>query len=198
MKTLCLDTSHRYLTLALIDDDQLVKGLQLPSQKTQSETVMVEIERLFSEAGWKPTDLNSLVLTDGPGSYTGLRIAMTVAKVLGLVQGIRLYTLSSLQLMAGTQKEVYAVMDARAKRVYLGHYINGKAVKEDAAITIEDAIHLIPKEAVVAGDANLVHHTATEGNLPQHFLDLKEHWIPVDNVHKLVPRYLKETDDYGA
>ena len=198
MKTLALDTSHRFLTIALIDHDQLVQSVQTPSLKTQSETIMVEIDRLFNEAGWKPTDLEALVLTDGPGSYTGLRISMTVAKVLGLIQGIKLYTLSSLQLLAGTQADVYAIMDARAKRVYLGHYQKGLPVHEDTTLPIEEALQLIKPETVVVGDAGLLHHTATEVYCPQHFIDLKSQWKPVENIHTLVPRYLKETDDYGV
>ena len=197
MKTLALDTSHRFLTIALIEDDRLVIGIQQPSLKTQSETIMVQIQRLFEEAGWKPTDLNALVLTDGPGSYTGLRISMTVAKVLGLVQGIQLYTLSSLQLLCGTQDDVYAVMDARAKRVYTGHYRKGIAVHEDTTLTIEDALTKIPTDAVVVGDASLLHHPERPSDCLKHFIDLKDQWKPVDNVHTLSPRYLKDTDNYG-
>jgi len=159
---------------------------------------MVEIDRLFGLAGWNPTDLKALVLTDGPGSYTGLRISMTVAKILGLTQGIQLYTISSLQLMAGTLPDVYAVMDARAKRVYLGHYQNGLPVHEDKTVPIEEAIHIINPESILVGDASLLHHPATEVYTPAHFIDLRSQWKRVENVHTLVPRYLKETDDYGV
>jgi len=198
MKTLALDTSHRYLTIALIEDDQLIQAIQTPSLKTQSETIMVEIDRLFELANWQPKDLDALVLTDGPGSYTGLRISMTVAKVLGFTQNLQLYTISSLQLMAGILPEAFAVMDARAKRVYLGHYRNGIAVHEDKTYLIEDAVHFITPDSVVVGDASLLHHSVTEVYTPQHFIDLRSQWKRVDNVHTLVPRYLKETDDYGV
>lgn len=197
MKTLALDTSHRYLTIALIDQDVLVQSIQTPSLKTQSETIMVEIERLFDLAGWKPTDLEALVLTDGPGSYTGLRIAMTVAKVLGLIQGIKLYTISSLQLMAGTQANVIALMDARAKRVYYGHYQNGMALMDDTTLSIEDALKQVDPSAILVGDADLLGLNAVQVSMPQHFIDLKHFWKPVESIHTLVPRYLKETDHYG-
>jgi tRNA threonylcarbamoyladenosine biosynthesis protein TsaB len=198
MKTLALDTSHRYLTVALIENDTLIQAIQTLSLKTQSETIMVEIDRLFALAGWKPSDLNALVLTDGPGSYTGLRISMTVAKVLGLTQNIQLYTISSLQLMAGTLPDVVAVMDARAKRVYLGHYQNGFAVHEDITLPIEEAMHVMRPDSVVVGDASLLHYPTTEVYTPAHFIDLRSQWKRVENVHTLVPRYLKETDDYGV
>jgi tRNA threonylcarbamoyladenosine biosynthesis protein TsaB len=198
MKTLALDTSHSFLTIALIENDVLVQSIQTPAFKTQSETIMVEIDRLFKLAGWKSNDLKALVLTDGPGSYTGLRISMTVAKVLGLVQGIQLYTMSSLQLLSGTLPEVYAVMDARAKRVYLGHYRFGIAVEEDTAILIEEAQKLEAPQAIFVGDASLINKEATLVNCPQHFIDLKDHWIKVENVHTLTPRYLKETEDYHS
>jgi tRNA threonylcarbamoyl adenosine modification protein YeaZ len=198
MKTLALDTSHSFLTIALIENDILVQSIQTPAFKTQSETIMVEIDRLFKLAGWNPNDLNALILTDGPGSYTGLRISMTVAKVLGLIQGIQLYTISSLQLLCGSLPEVYAVMDARAKRVYLGHYRNGIAVEEDRAILIEEATTLIGSDAIIVGDAHLIERKATEVFCPQHFIDLKDQWIKVEIVHTLTPRYLKETEDYHS
>jgi len=198
MRTLALDTSHSFLTIALIEDNVLIQSIQTPAYKTQSETIMVEIDRLIKLAEWNPNDLNAIVLTDGPGSYTGLRISMTVAKVLGLIQGIQLYTLSSLQLMSGLLPEVYAVMDARAKRVYLGHYRFGSPVEEDKPILIEEAIELITSESIVVGDAHLINRKATEVFCPQHFIDLKDHWIKVENFHTLTPRYLKETDNYHS
>ncbi|KAF0226413.1 MAG: Inactive metal-dependent protease putative molecular chaperone [Erysipelotrichaceae bacterium] len=197
MKTLALDTSHSYLTIALIEEDQLISSIQKPAFKQQSETIMVEIDRMFKEANWRPTDLQALVLTDGPGSYTGLRISMTVAKVLGLVQGIQLYTISSLQLLAGNQPNIYAVMDARAKRVYLGHYKNGEPVHQDITLSIEEAKKNLDPEAVFVGDAHLLGMKKTEVDCSKHFIQLRSRWIKVDNVHTLVPRYLKETDDYG-
>jgi len=197
MKTLALDTSHSYLTIALIEDDLLIASIQKPAFKQQSETIMVEIDRMFKEAGWKPDDLKALVITDGPGSYTGLRISMTVAKVLGLIQGIQLYTISSLQLLAGTVPNVYAVMDARAKRVYLGHYKNGNLVVEDLAISIDEATFNLDPDAIFVGDAHLLNQKAIEVDCAQHFIQLRSQWTKVENVHTLVPRYLKSTDNYG-
>ena len=198
MKILALDTSHHFLTIALIDDDHLIASLQKPAYKQQSETIMVEIDRLFKEVGWIPSDLKALVLTEGPGSYTGLRISMTIAKVLGLIQGIQLYTLSSLQLLSGTLENVYAVMDARANRVYLGHYKKGLAEFTDTIVTNEEAKKMIECDAMIVGDAMLVDQTATVVFCPQHFVDLKAYWKPVKNFHTLVPHYLKATDDYGV
>ncbi len=197
MKTLALDTSHSFLTIALIENDHLIDSIQKPAFKQQSETIMVEIDRLFQKNGWKPKDLNALVLTDGPGSYTGLRISMTVAKVLGLIQGVKLYTLSSLQLLSGITPNVYALMDARAKRVYIGHYQFGKPVFEDKILTIEEAKTVILDTDMVVGDATLIDQGATTVYCPQHFLDLKAFWKPVENVHTLAPHYLKEMNDYG-
>jgi tRNA threonylcarbamoyladenosine biosynthesis protein TsaB len=197
MKTLALDTSHSYLTIALIEDDQLISSIQKLAFKKQSETIMVEIDRMFKEANWKPNDLQALVLTDGPGSYTGLRISMTVAKVLGLIQGIQLYTISSLQLLAGIHPNVYAVMDARAKRVYLGHYKNGNLVDEDLAISIDEAKKNLDPEAIFVGDAHFLNQKATEVDCAQHFIQLRSQWFKVENMHTLVPRYLKSTDNYG-
>ena len=101
MITLAIDTSFHYLTLVLYEDREIICSIQKEAFKQQSETILVEIKKLFESVNIKPNELNRLVLTDGPGSYTGLRIGMTVAKVLGSMANIEVFTVSSLHVLAG-------------------------------------------------------------------------------------------------
>ena len=95
MKTLALDTSTHLLVIALIDHDKVIAKSVLDIPKRQSELTLPELDRLMVQVGWKPSDLKAVVVTDGPGSYTGLRIAMTIAKVLAVVQTIEMYTVGT-------------------------------------------------------------------------------------------------------
>ena len=79
MKTLCMDTAHRYLVIGLYENDCLINAVSRPSWKRQSETIFPELIRLMDEAGWVSEDIDEIVITDGPGSYTGVRIAMSIA-----------------------------------------------------------------------------------------------------------------------
>jgi tRNA threonylcarbamoyladenosine biosynthesis protein TsaB len=196
MKTVCLDTSHRTLTIALIEGDEIVYGFQKDAFKAQSETIMVELDHAFKTVGWTPKQMDEMVITDGPGSYTGIRIAMTIAKVICQQASLPLYTLSSLQLLAGTKKKVLALMDARSHRAYVGMYEFGLPVIADCVLPLNEVATLIHEDTVITGDGQLVGKSVVSVDLPQHFLDLKPLWRRVENVFTLQPRYLKESEIY--
>ena len=77
------------------------------------------------------------MVTNGPGSYTGIRIGLTLAKVMSKVLNIKLVCLSSLLAMCGIDR-CSALIDAKSKRVYYGKYDNGKSVVEDCVKYISD------------------------------------------------------------
>ncbi|MFR9256084.1 MAG: tRNA (adenosine(37)-N6)-threonylcarbamoyltransferase complex dimerization subunit type 1 TsaB [Merdibacter sp.] len=79
MKTLCMDTAHKNLIVALYENDRMICGIAREAWKRQSEDLFPAIIECMEKAGWDSTDLDEVVITDGPGSYTGVRIAMTVA-----------------------------------------------------------------------------------------------------------------------
>jgi len=194
MKTVCLDTSHRTLTIALIDGEKLIYSYQKDAFKAQSETIMIELDLAFKNVGWKPKDLEAMVITDGPGSYTGIRIAMTIAKVICQQASLPLYTVSSLRLLAGSEGKAAALMDARGKRAYFGLYRNGEVEVEDCVLPIEEITKIVSSETPIYGDVDLGVKIATIPDLAQRFLDVKRYWKLVENIHTLQPRYLKETE----
>ncbi len=194
MKTLALDTSTHLLVIALIDGERVVAKSTLDIPKRQSELTLPEVQRLMSSLGWTPTDLQAVVVTDGPGSYTGLRIAMTIAKVLAVIQPLELYTIGTLQLWAGTLPKVRVVLDARAKRVFTGVYERGEAVEADHAIATETLSPQLQTDEVLVGHAALLGRSALEVDLAEHFAALRSRWVKVENPHGLVPRYLKDPE----
>jgi len=196
MKIVGLDTSHRTLTIVLMENDKIVESYHAEAFKTQSETILVELARAFERAGWTPEDANAFVITVGPGSYTGVRIAMTVAKVICSQGNLPLFTLSSLQLMAGVTGKKATVMDARSNRVYIGCYENGSPLMEDAVLPISEALLLIDDTFTVVGDGDLIGRNNAPIDLSCNFLALKEFWKPVSNVHELTPIYLKVSEAY--
>lgn len=194
MRTLALDTSTHALVIALIENDRVLAKATLEIPKRQSELTLPEVDRLMKQIGWTPTDLTAVVVTDGPGSYTGLRIAMTIAKVLAVIQPLELYTIGSLQLWAGSLPKVRVVLDARAQRVFTGVYEYGAAVEADHAIAIETLRPQLNVDDVIAGHAQLVERSAVSVDLAENFAALKPLWNRVDNLHALVPRYLKDPE----
>jgi tRNA threonylcarbamoyladenosine biosynthesis protein TsaB len=196
MKTLALDTSNKFLIVCLIDNDQVVAYHQELAVKNQSERVMLVIDQLISGVMWQPTQIQQIVITAGPGSYTGVRIAMTIAKVMAASLNIPLYSISSLQLYAGIE-DCKVVIDARGGRVYYAHYNQGNIIEHDTIKTIEElANDFNINSHQYLGDLNIFQAEDKYPNFKNNFLDLKTHWQLVNDVHHLKPNYLKEQSEY--
>lgn len=196
MITLGIDTSFHYLTLVLFDEDHVLASIQKEAFKKQSELVLVEIEQLFLSCGLKPNTLEAIVVTDGPGSYTGLRIGLTIAKVLGSLANVKVYTLSSLQVLAGLEEDIHVLLDARAKRVYYAHYQEGNVNGEERILPIETLSNQIRVTDQVIGDGALINRETNYPDYTKHFIQLRDKWMPVKDIDTLIPRYLKANEDY--
>lgn len=198
MKYLIMDTSHVYLNIGLLQEDTLVASYAQPSNKSQSENIVPKLNELFEQTGWIVDDLDGVVITKGPGSYTGVRIAMSVAKVLCSTKKLPLFTVSTLQAFAGIRNNVLVVLDARSKRVYAGLYDKGQPLMEDCILSIEDATQLAnEKNYDCVGDASLLDRSSLEIQLLENIVSLKPLWELVNEVHQVTPTYLKEQDAYG-
>ena len=92
MISLCMDSAYKQLVLGLYKDKELLAGISLEAFKKQSETIFVELNRLLKETNLDYKDIDRVIITKGPGSYTGIRIAMTIAKVLCSQMHKELYT----------------------------------------------------------------------------------------------------------
>lgn len=198
MITLCMDTSNKFLILAIIKDDQIVASCNINSWKKQSELIFIELQKCLKNAQILPNEINQIVVTKGPGSYTGVRIAMTIAKVLCKIADKRLYTLSSLQLIASNKKRAAVVIDARGQRGYFAIYEQGNLVGEEKVLSIEEIKTLLDKDKdiEVVGDASILGLTDSYPDLCRSFFLLQDKWVLQENIDLLVPEYLKSNDDY--
>ena len=193
MITLCMDTSHIFLSLGLIEEEHVLCSVQMPCWKRQSEEIFPQLIDMMDSQSLKPEDIDAVVISEGPGSYTGVRIAMTIAKVMCAMKEIPLYTIGTLQLYAG-MKTCRVVLDARSKRVYTGKFENGLPV-EDIAVRPIDELNLSEDELVI-GDGHLVGRDDVYPDLTMCFLELRDQWKKAENVHLVTPEYLKSASSY--
>lgn len=192
MITLCMDTSHTWLVIGLIKDDQVIGKVQEKCWKKQSEELFPRLTALMNDCHLQPEDIDQIVISKGPGSYTGVRIAMTVAKVFCAMADKPIYTVSTLLLYAG-KKNCRVVTDARGKRVYTCLFFDGKALEDERAVEIEN---LEICDVNIVGDGALVGRQDEWPDIVDNFLELKDEWEKHDNVHLVVPEYLKSSASY--
>ena len=103
MLTLCLDTAYKYLSVSLIEDDQILAAYDEICPKRQSEEIFRVLNRILQEGHKEILSIDSLCISCGPGSYTGVRIAMTLAKTIASLRELDLYTISTLRLYAANE-----------------------------------------------------------------------------------------------
>ena len=193
MLTLCIDTAYKYLTVCLIKDNELLSSISNECFKRQSEENFVALDELFKNSGIKKEDVDSLCITSGPGSYTGVRIAMTIGKVFCKVNNISLYKISTLRLYAGNKEKTMVVMDARANRAYVAIYDKKECILKDCIKELND---IDTKDYNVVLDGKLVGKENITPDIPRCFLDTKDYWEKVDEINFLSPDYLKESNEY--
>ena len=129
MNLLAIDTSTELATVALTVDNTLYFEEQ-GSMRQHAQLLLPMIQRLLIEAGISFKQLDGIVFGRGPGSFTGLRIACSVAKGLAYAHDLPMYPVSSLAAIANdvyqTEKEaiVLAMIDARMHQLYWACFTN--------------------------------------------------------------------------
>lgn len=194
MITLCMDTSSRYLVLGLIRDHKLIASVQEECWKRQSEEIFPRLMEMTEKCGVGPEDIGSIVITEGPGSYTGVRIAMTVAKVFCVMGNIPLYTIGTLQLFAG-KEHARTVLDARGGRVYTAVIENGRYTEKPNIRYAKDLENADPDLKVI-GDGDLVGREKFYPDLAENFVALEDCWVKAENTNLVKPEYLKSSESY--
>lgn len=197
MISLCMDSAYKQLVLGLYKDKELLAGISLEAFKKQSETIFVELNRLLKETNLDYKDIDRVIITKGPGSYTGIRIAMTIAKVLCSQMHKELYTISTMQLYAGIEKQANVILDARSQRAYVAHVEDGQIQGNIQVLTLDEVKKFIETNpGILWGDADLMGQDVQKVNFLKNFIELEPYYEKVENIHALVPDYLKESDSY--
>lgn len=126
MYILAIDTSNQLLGVAIMKDDEVVAEMVTNVAKNHSVRLMPAIDQVMKSVKVTPDQLGKIVVAEGPGSYTGVRIGMTTAKTLAWALEIPITGASSLKTLAfqGVYFDglVCPFFDARRGRVYTGLY----------------------------------------------------------------------------
>lgn len=207
MKVLAFDTSSKALSLAILEDKQVLAETTINIKKNHSITLMPAIDFLMASLDWTPKDLDRIVVAEGPGSYTGLRIAVATAKTLAHTLNIELVGMSSLLALVPRQQEglLVPLMDARRNNVYAGFYENAKPVMSEAHLSFAEVLEKVTDadQVTFVGEVGAFVEQIQE-RLPQASyqetlpnaanLALWAWDKKADSLHDFVPNYLKRVE----
>ena len=113
MLTLAFDTATAVATSALVDDDEV-----LGERVSRAQTLLEDVDALLRQAGAHPSDLDRVVVGLGPGSFTGVRIGLAVARGLALSLDLPGAGVSTLAALAAGAPDALPVIDAKRREVF--------------------------------------------------------------------------------
>ena len=206
MNYLLIDTSNQPLSVAVMQDDQVLSELNSNEKKNHSVQLMPAIIKVLQSAHADKKDLDAIVVAEGPGSYTGLRIGVTVAKTLAYALNIKLYGVSSLKALAATVSKtnqlIVPIFDARREAVYAGVYYYDDnqlhCAMNDQYITIEallNHLHDLQQSYIFVGEDSEKLQDLLDAEFIANLPQAKTMYSLIDtvpnDVYTFKPNYLK-------
>ena len=141
MKYLYIDTSSSFLYAAILENDNIISKVCEDYGQSLSEIALPKIAAMFEENNINPKEIDKIIVVNGPGSFTGIRIGITIAKVYAWSLKIKITTISSLEAMAisnNSDKVKVPIINARRGYVYGAIYANDKEILKPQHIKLEE------------------------------------------------------------
>ncbi len=189
-KLLAIDTATNSIYLALLIDGKIIDQVYQAGTSNHSVTILPLIESLLVKQGLDLKAIEGILIGIGPGSYTGVRIGVAIAKMVGYLNQIPLYSFSSLALLATSchHSHIIASIDARRNNAFMAAYEQHDQIltvtKEDILMNVDEFVHSMPSH----------YEVVTEGMPDVSKLIFSGLYQTVDDVHGLVPNYLQITE----
>lgn len=200
MRILFIDTALSNLVIGIVQNNSLLYTEANKLSDKLSTITVFYLERAFKKVNLKPADIDIIMIVNGPGSFTGTRIGVTVAKVMAWTLKKNIIPISSLKAMALSVKEadyIVTLIDARSNSYYVAIYDKEyQTLLEEQYISKND---LIKKIKSLTGRVKVVSDVEVKLD------DIKVKAVRLDvlkivkyyqheegiKVHTLVPNYLK-------
>ena len=192
MYQLLLDSSNIFLSVGLSKDGKVIDKICYEAWQRQSEMMVTEIDNIITRNNVDKSQLNGVVVGIGPGSYTGVRIAVTIAKTLAYSLHINLYAKSSLSLLKSREIPTICVFNARSGRSYFAVYEGDKVIEKDTVLENQKVIDYINShpDYLLCGDTYQLGYQSGDFDIIDNLANFSEKEL-VDPF-RLNPVYLKD------
>jgi len=188
MTYLFIDTANSFI-ISIIKDDKIIYYKNDVSNSDTSSKVMPMIDDAFKSSGLTVNDIDKIFVVNGPGSFTGIRVGVTIAKTIAYCLNKPLIHLSELELLATTNTNtdyIVPIIDARRGYVFGAIYDkNLNVYYKDCHILLDELKTKIPKNSMFVDNSDNVDLIK--------IINKHKNDEPV-NPHTLNPNYLKKTE----
>lgn len=163
MLTLAFDCSTSSMSIALLDNKKILGEKNYLQEAKHSEMLVVEIKNLLDSNKIDFNDLDLIIATNGPGSYTGIRVALAVLKIIKITTQKPVLTVNCCEVLADkyskNHEKINVVIQANSVEIYYAKYEtknNFKEVLKPMISNVDDISLIIKENEFLCGSANLI------------------------------------------
>ena len=163
MKILSVDSSSVTASVAITENGRILAENFINNGLTHSQTLMPMVEKTINESGISVKDIDLFAITNGPGSFTGVRIGIASVKGMADALNKKCLPVSTLEAIAEPLKNedviACSVMDARCNQVYTALFYKGNRISDDKAVLIDELgeeLKQYDKKIVFIGDGSVL------------------------------------------
>jgi tRNA threonylcarbamoyladenosine biosynthesis protein TsaB len=199
-RALAIETSGRIGSVALIDESGAIEEREFAHGLQHAAGLIPLIDELCQKRGWKPADLAEVYVSAGPGSFTGLRIGVTLAKTLGFATGAKLVAVPTMRVLvenASPQaRHAMIVLDAKREQVFAARFerVEGNWVERESAHLEKLATMLerAPRPVELIGEGITYHRQFIPAGDREIVIATEEYWRARAGVLARIGRQMAE------
>ena len=203
-RIVAIETSSAQGSVALAQGDDLRAIAELATSAKHCQHLMPTIDALCRQLGWKPNDLDHIYVSAGPGSFTGLRISITIAKTLATALDLQIVAVPTMRVIAARAESLDepparlgVVLDAKRRQVYASLFQfrdrQYEAVLEASLMTPAELLERAPRPLSLTGEGLAWHADAFQCRTID-WLD-EDHRMPrAQEVHRIGRRMAKRNE----
>jgi len=212
MNILALDTATEICGVAITNKKTLLAEKRINRKNIHNETLVQSVQELLDCLGLALTEIDAIAVSDGPGSFTGLRIGLSVAKGFAFATKLQVVPINTLEVLAAglpaKNEPVAVVLKSRESECYLGRFeANSNTSSRNEIVRIDELENFIDKKTLLSvNPAQLAEELSEKGfnvAAPEFLLsctakvaelayDLLKAGQQIENVASLEPVYLSD------
>lgn len=202
MNVLCINNAFPPTTIVFSSEEKLFFSVTENPPPKQPNNILYIAKQMMDLFSFSPKDIDFVSIVQGPGSFTGTRIAVVDGKMIAFSLNIPIVTLSSLELLAGDfEGEVIPILPAGRKEYFVARFKDGKRIEQDHCVSKEELSRIrgtfvAPTDdlkKIIKSGKLIVHIPPPQLIVKKSFEKFAKGEVTKDPL-SLVPLYLRSTD----